>query len=61
MHVSKEDFPFASMQKRELVKGTNIALENVELLEDATLEKNECMIETGMVCLTVVSEHSLKL
>ena len=47
VHVSKEDFPFASMQKRELVKGTNIALENVELLEDATLEKNECMIETG--------------
>lgn len=47
IHVSKEDYPFASMQKRELIKGTNIALENVELLEDATLGKNECMIETG--------------
>ena len=41
IHVSKEDYPFASMQKKELIKGTNIAIENVELLE------NECMIETG--------------
>lgn len=47
VHVSKEDYPFASMQKKEMVKGTNIALENVELLEDVTLNKNECMIETG--------------
>lgn len=47
IHVSKEDYPFASMQKRELIKGTNITLESVELLEDATLGKNECMIETG--------------
>ncbi|MDE7001242.1 MAG: hypothetical protein K2P73_13320 [Lachnospiraceae bacterium] len=47
IHVSKEDYPFASMQKRELIKGTNIALDNVELLEDVTLGKNECMIETG--------------
>lgn len=47
IHVSKEDYPFASMQKKELIKGTNISLENVELLEDVTLNKNECMIETG--------------
>ncbi len=46
IHVSKEDFPFASMQKKELIKGTNIDLDSVELLEDATLSKNECMIET---------------
>jgi flagellar assembly protein FliH len=47
VHVSKEDFPFASVQKKELVKGTNINLDSVEILEDATLNKNECMIETG--------------
>ncbi|MDE7267429.1 MAG: hypothetical protein K2N89_08195 [Lachnospiraceae bacterium] len=47
IHVSKEDFPFASMQKRELIKNTNINIDDVELLEDATLSKNECMIETG--------------
>jgi flagellar assembly protein FliH len=47
IHVSKEDFPFASVQKKELIKGTNINIDSVELLEDATLNKNECMIETG--------------
>ncbi|MDE7205965.1 MAG: hypothetical protein K2N90_02185, partial [Lachnospiraceae bacterium] len=47
IHVSKEDYPFASMQKRELIKNTNINIDDVELLEDATLSKNECMIETG--------------
>jgi flagellar assembly protein FliH len=47
IHVSKEDYPFASMQKRELIKGTNIDIDNIELFEDATLGKNECMIETG--------------
>ena len=47
VHVSKEDYPFASMQKKELVKNTNISLDDVELIEDATLAKNECMIETG--------------
>lgn len=47
VHVSKEDYPFASMQKRELIKNTNINIDDVELLEDATLGKNECMIETG--------------
>ena len=35
------------MQKRELVKGTKMAIGNVELLEDVTLKKNECMRETG--------------
>lgn len=35
------------MQKRELIKNTNINIDDVELLEDATLGKNECMIETG--------------
>ena len=47
VHVSKEDYPFASMQKRELIKNTNINIDDVELLEDATLGKNECMIETA--------------
>ena len=45
--AEKEDYPFASMQKRELIKNTNINIDDVELLEDATLGKNECMIETG--------------
>lgn len=47
VHVSKEDYPFASMQKRELIKNTNISVDDVEIIEDSTLGKNECMIETG--------------
>lgn len=47
IHVSKEDYPFASMQKRELIKNTNISVDDIEIIEDSTLGKNECMIETG--------------
>lgn len=47
IHVSKEDYPFASMQKKELVQNTSIAIDTVEIVEDATLSRNECMIETG--------------
>ncbi len=47
IHVSKEDYPFASMQKRELIKNTNISVDDIEIIEDSTMGKNECMIETG--------------
>ena len=47
VHVSKEDYPFVSMQKKELIKGTGIPLEAIDILEDATLSRSECMIETG--------------
>lgn len=47
IHVSKEDYPFVSMQKKELVKGTGISVEDIDILEDATLGRGECMIETG--------------
>lgn len=47
IHVSKEDYPFVSMQKKELVKGTGIQIDDIDILEDATLGRSECMIETG--------------
>ena len=47
IHVSKEDYPFVSMQKKDLVKGTSINLDDMDIIEDATLDRNECMIETG--------------
>ncbi len=47
VHDSKEDYPFVSMQKKELIKGTGIPLEAIDILEDATLGRSECMIETG--------------
>ena len=47
IHVSRDDYPFVSMQKKDLIKGTNISLDSVEIIEDVTLGRNECMIETG--------------
>lgn len=45
IHVSREDYPYVSMQKKAL----NDALGNknaaLEVVEDASMRKNECMIE----------------
>ncbi|MBR1930428.1 MAG: hypothetical protein IJ833_02995 [Lachnospiraceae bacterium] len=44
VHVSKEDYPFVSMQKKQLsATSTN---STVDVIEDLTLGKNECLIET---------------
>lgn len=46
IHVSKEDYGFVSMQKKELLAG--IAGGDVaEIVEDLTLKPNECLIDTG--------------
>lgn len=46
VHVSKEDYPYVSMQKKELVAGCGVDVNEVEIVEDASLHKNECIIET---------------
>lgn len=46
IHVSKEDYGFVSMQKKQLLAGVSNA-ESAEIVEDITLKANECMIETG--------------
>lgn len=46
VHVSKEDYTFVTMQKKEIVAGTASGTGNVEIVEDMTLGKNECLIET---------------
>lgn len=46
VHVSKEDYPLVSMQKKEMIRGTNIMVENIDLVEDSTLVHGQCMIET---------------
>ncbi|MBO4374051.1 MAG: hypothetical protein J5829_02995 [Lachnospiraceae bacterium] len=46
IHVSKDDYGFVSMQKKELLSGISGA-ENVEIVEDGTLQPNEAFIETG--------------
>ena len=46
VHVSKEDYPYVSMQKKQSLAGAVAANCNVEVVEDLTLAKNECLIET---------------
>lgn len=46
VHVSKEDYPYVSMQKKQIIAGAGAGSNSVEIIEDATLNKNECFIET---------------
>lgn len=46
IHVSREDYPHVSVQKRQILAGAVSANCNVDVVEDLTLGKNECMIET---------------
>lgn len=42
LHVSKEDYPYISMRKQQLLGGDM----TMEIIEDITLNRNECRIET---------------
>lgn len=46
MHVSKDDYPYVNMQKKDLSEGAVGGRGVLEVVEDITLHKNECMIET---------------
>lgn len=46
IHVSPEDLPFVSMQKEALMEAGGIANVSVEFIEDVTLKKNQCLIES---------------
>ncbi len=46
IHVSKEDYGYVSMQKKELLAGVAHA-SSAEIIEDVTLGEGECLIETG--------------
>ena len=46
IHVSKEDYPYVSMQKKQISAGVATPNATVEIVEDITLGKGECMIET---------------
>ncbi|HKM35818.1 MAG TPA: FliH/SctL family protein [Lachnospiraceae bacterium] len=47
VHVSKEDYPYVSMQKKQITAGVTALNTNVEMIEDITLSKNQALIETG--------------
>ncbi len=46
IHVSKEDYPYVNMQKKQMLSGVVSGNCNVDVVEDAALEKNQCTIET---------------
>lgn len=46
IHVSREDYSYVNMQKKQLLAGTVSESTVVDVVEDLTLGKNECMIET---------------
>lgn len=46
IHVSKEDFGYVNMQKREIQANSMIGNATMEIIEDISLRKNECLIET---------------
>lgn len=46
IHVSRDDYPYVSVQKRQILAGAVSSNCNVDVVEDLTLGKNECMIET---------------
>ncbi|MCM1174716.1 MAG: FliH/SctL family protein [Blautia sp.] len=46
VHVSRDDYPYVNMQKKMLTESAVGGRGIVEVVEDITLHKNECMIET---------------
>ena len=46
IHVSKEDYFYVFTQKRQILNGAVSAGDTVDVVEDMTLGKNECLIET---------------
>lgn len=45
IHVSREDYPYVSMQKKALADALSNKNAVLEVAEDASMRKNECMIE----------------
>ena len=46
IHVSKDDYAYVSMQKKQMLAGVVSENTSVDVVEDLTMGKNECMIET---------------
>ncbi|MGN0131754.1 MAG: FliH/SctL family protein [Lachnospiraceae bacterium] len=46
IHVSREDIPFVSMQKEALLEAGGVVNAHFDIVEDLTLKKNQCLIET---------------
>ncbi|MCR5655593.1 MAG: hypothetical protein K6G07_08165 [Lachnospiraceae bacterium] len=46
LHVSSDDYAYVGMQKKEIMDEAGITNASFEVIEDATMKKGQCMIET---------------
>ncbi len=46
IHVSDQDYSYVSMQKAQIMEEGCVKNANLEIVEDRTLTKNECLVET---------------
>lgn len=46
IHVSEQDYSYVSMQKAQIIEDGCVKNASLEVVEDRTLGKNECLIET---------------
>ena len=46
IHVSKEDYPYISSRKEQILEGAVAGSSRVDVVEDLTLAQNDCIIET---------------
>ena len=46
IHVSKDDYAYVNMQKKQMLAGAVSESTTVDVVEDAAVARNECMIET---------------
>ena len=46
IHVSRDDLAFVSIQKNTLLEAGGVVNANFDIIEDVTLKKNQCLIET---------------
>ena len=46
IHVSEQDYSYVSMQKAQILEEGCVKNADIEVVEDRTLSKNECLIET---------------
>ncbi|MCD7836331.1 MAG: hypothetical protein LUG83_06750, partial [Lachnospiraceae bacterium] len=60
VHVSREDYPYVSMQKKQLTAALVSPGSSVEIVEDMTLTKMSASLKRRQEYLTVVWEHSFR-
>lgn len=63
IHVSSQDFSYVSMQKNQIIEECGIKNATIDVVEDMTLSKNQCLVETDsgiFDCSLAVQMEELK-